>query len=99
MTSTPIDQLRDFGRQAYIYAGLTAADAELVVEIQLQADMRGVDPVMEAGRIKDRCRTALDGEVVFIHQQFPETGKTQYSQGIPACLFVNTYAKMQLSSH
>ena len=43
MTSTPIDQLRDFGRQAYIYAGLLAADAELVVEIQLQADMRGVD--------------------------------------------------------
>ena len=43
MTSTPIDQLRDFGRQAYTYAGLPAADAELVVEIQLQADMRGVD--------------------------------------------------------
>ncbi len=30
-------------------------------------------------------------------QQFPETHKSQYSPGIPTCLFVNGHAKMGLS--
>jgi hypothetical protein len=35
---------------------------------------------------------------VFIgRQQFPEARKSQYSSGIPTCLFVNHHAKMGLS--
>jgi len=35
--------LRELGRAAYRKAGLTAADADTVVEVQLAADLRGVD--------------------------------------------------------
>jgi hypothetical protein len=38
-------------------------------------------------------RRAVAVEVMF-HQQFPEACKSQYSSGIPTCLFVNCYAKM-----
>lgn len=38
-----LEVLRGFGRRAYTYAGLTEADAATVVEVQLDADLRGVD--------------------------------------------------------
>ncbi len=39
----PIEQLRAFGLQAYKHAGLSAKDASIVVDVQLAADLRGVD--------------------------------------------------------
>jgi LDH2 family malate/lactate/ureidoglycolate dehydrogenase len=38
-----IDSLRAFGRAAYDTVGMVADDAETVVEVQLDADLRGVD--------------------------------------------------------
>lgn len=38
-----IDDLRRFGRAAYEQVGVAPSDAEIVVELQLDADMRGVD--------------------------------------------------------
>lgn len=38
-----LDRLRDFGTRAYVHAGLSDTDAASVVEIQLEADLRGVD--------------------------------------------------------
>ena len=38
-----LDALRAFGERVYAYAGMPAADAETVVAIQLEADLRGVD--------------------------------------------------------
>lgn len=38
-----LDGLRRFGQAAYAYAGLTAENAEVMVEAQLDADLRGVD--------------------------------------------------------
>jgi LDH2 family malate/lactate/ureidoglycolate dehydrogenase len=43
MPEIPIDRLAPFGRQAYEHVGLSPDDAHLVVEIQLTADLRGVD--------------------------------------------------------
>ncbi|HJN91571.1 MAG TPA: Ldh family oxidoreductase [Dehalococcoidia bacterium] len=43
MPDLHIDQLAAFGRRAYERAGLSPADASLVVDIQLSADLRGVD--------------------------------------------------------
>lgn len=39
----PIGQLREFGRRAYEHAGMTPDDAATVVDVQLEADLRGVD--------------------------------------------------------
>ncbi len=39
----PIDRLRSFGEAAYRHAGLIEEDARIVVEVQLTADLRGVD--------------------------------------------------------
>lgn len=38
-----LEDLRDFGRAAYEGAGVAAEDAATVVEVQLDADLRGVD--------------------------------------------------------
>ena len=43
MPEIPIDRLTTFGRHAYEHAGLSPDDAQLVVDIQLTADLRGVD--------------------------------------------------------
>lgn len=38
-----LDALREFGKAVYENAGMPAADAEVVTEVQLTADLRGVD--------------------------------------------------------
>jgi len=38
-----LDALRAFGERAYQHAGLSVADARTVVDVQLEADLRGVD--------------------------------------------------------
>ena len=38
-----LDALRAFGERVYAHAGMPAADAETVVSVQLEADLRGVD--------------------------------------------------------
>jgi L-2-hydroxycarboxylate dehydrogenase (NAD+) len=38
-----IEEVRRFGCEAYARAGLSRADAEIVVAVQLEADLRGVD--------------------------------------------------------
>jgi LDH2 family malate/lactate/ureidoglycolate dehydrogenase len=38
-----IEQLREFGRRAYEHTGMTPDAAATVVEVQLEADLRGVD--------------------------------------------------------
>ena len=38
-----LDRLRAFGERVYGYAGLSDADAQTVVAVQLEADLRGVD--------------------------------------------------------
>ena len=42
-TEIQITLLRQFGQRAYEHAGLTPDDARTVVEVQLEADLRGVD--------------------------------------------------------
>ena len=39
----PLDDLRRFGERMYLHAGLTRDDARTVVDVQLEADLRGVD--------------------------------------------------------
>ena len=39
----PLDALARLGRTAYVHAGMSDDDAALVVEVQLEADLRGVD--------------------------------------------------------
>lgn len=39
----PLDGLRTFGRRVYEQLGVPAADAAVVVDVQLDADLRGVD--------------------------------------------------------
>ncbi len=39
----PLDALRRLGEAAYVRAGMDEADAALVVDVQLDADLRGVD--------------------------------------------------------
>ena len=50
----------------------------------------------EAARVEHLSALKAQAEV-FLYQQFPEVGKSQYSSGIPTCLFVNGHAKMGLS--
>ena len=38
-----LGDLREFGRRAYEHAGLNSRDASTVVDVQLEADLRGVD--------------------------------------------------------
>lgn len=39
----PVDQLRSFGLEAYVAAGMTDQDAAIVVDAHLESDARGVD--------------------------------------------------------
>ena len=43
MTELSIEALREFGRRAYERAGMPPDDARVVVDVQLEADLRGVD--------------------------------------------------------
>src|SRR5438105_15352977 len=74
-TEIPLEVLREFGRRAYAYAGLSEADAETVVEVQLDADLRGVDthgfqrlpwyvPRLRAGENKARPELRVVKETV-----------------------------------
>jgi len=56
-----LERLRAFGERVYEHAGLSPADARTVVDVQLEADLRGVDthgfqrlPGMSNGRSKGR---------------------------------------------
>ena len=43
LREVPIDALRSFGERVYRHAGMPEEDARTVVEVQLTADLRGVD--------------------------------------------------------
>jgi LDH2 family malate/lactate/ureidoglycolate dehydrogenase len=43
LTELSIEALRSFGRRAYEQAGMPPDDARVVVDVQLEADLRGVD--------------------------------------------------------
>ncbi len=57
----PIEKLRSFGRRAYELAGLSPDDARTVVEVQLAADLRGVD-THGFQRLPSYVRRMLHGE-------------------------------------
>jgi LDH2 family malate/lactate/ureidoglycolate dehydrogenase len=45
-----VEDLRTFGREVYVRVGVPAGDAAVVVEAQLDADLRGVDTHGLGGR-------------------------------------------------